>query len=528
VTLVVGAAELRRAVLAALESLRAQQDHIDAANVYPVPDGDTGTNMALTMASVAEALIGVGDDPAAVARAVAQGALVGARGNSGVLLAEFLRGLCEVVDGSGADAAAIVKGFQRAAALCYEAMLHPVEGTMLSVARAAADALGDEIEDVLQAFETAAAAARRALDRTPEQLGILKAAGVVDAGGMGLCAVLDAFTASLAGREPPVAVEAPASLRPGVRERETGSSAFAYEVQYLLEAPDDAIATVRSRLGAIGDSVAVVGGHGLWNVHVHTNDVGHAVEIGILAGTPRAINVVAFADQIASAAAARTIPVTMSRSPATVVAVVRGEGLRALFGELGAGALVEGGATMNPSVGELAEAIARTPSQDVIVLPNDANVAAAARQAATLVTKRVEVVPTQDLAQGFAAMVAYGDAWDLDRNASEMSGALERTRTGRIVAAARDGTTPAGPVRAGQFIGFDGAIPAVVSHDPIDALTKLVRRLGPAETLTVFTGAGVAEDEVSRARSSLVRCGIQRIEVLDGGQPVERYLLAVE
>ena len=526
---VLGASELRRACLAALEALRARQDEIDAANVYPVPDGDTGTNLALTMTAVAEALPGVPDEPRALADAIARGSLMGARGNSGVILAQVLRGLCDAIDDGGLDARSLAKGLARGAELAYEAMLTPVEGTMLTVARVAADAVVDLHDDDCSAvLDAAARAAHDALERTPELLPLLKQSGVVDAGGMGLCVVLDAFAASVAGRPLPVA---PRTLRPVVRQREAGSSAFAYEVQYLLEEADDEQAlALRQRLGSIGDSVAVIGGAGMWNVHVHTNEVGRAIEMGMAAGRPHDISVVAFADQIAGVAGARSIPVALPEAAVTLVAVVSGDGIRDVFAELGAGVLIDGGRTMNPSVGELIAAIERAPARDVILLVNNEDAMTAARAAIEQVgDKRVELIEAGDLAQGFAAAVAFSDGRGIEDNVTDIRAALAGTRTGTVTLVMRDGATPAGRVQAGNAIGFAGGEVVATGQDPLAVALAVAEALGEGETLTVLAGADASPAEVESLERALAeRLPRVAIEMREGGQPVHRYLFALE
>jgi fatty acid kinase len=524
-----GAPELRRVILSALEALRSRQDEIDAANVYPVPDGDTGTNMVLTMNAVAEALAPVEDDPVALAHAIAHGSLMGARGNSGVILAQILRGLTELVDEDGLDPRGIAKGLARGSELGYEAVLTPVEGTMLTVVRAAAEAVaGEDGADCVAVLDRAGRAAHEALERTPELLPVLKYAGVVDAGGMGLCVVLDAAAAAIAGRPLPVVSR---SLRAVVRNREAGSSAFAYEVQYLLEdAADDQVGTMRQRLGAIGDSVAVIGGAHLWNVHVHTNEVGRAIEIGMAVGRPRDISVVAFADQIAGTAGARIIPVAHASDAVSLVAVVSGDGLTELFASLGAGVLLDGGRTMNPSVGEIAAAIERAVASDVILLVNNDDAAPAARAALAGVNdKRVELIETADLAQGFAAMVAFSDARTLEDNVADIREALARTRTGRVTIAIRDGVAASGSIKAGDAIGFAAEEIVATGPDPAAVASAVIAALGDGEALTILTGADAPPDEAEAvagaAREILPRA---EVEVRDGGQPVHRYLLALE
>ena len=523
-----GAPELRRVILAALEALRSRQDEIDAANVYPVPDGDTGTNLVLTMSAVAVALGTVGDDPREVAQAITRGSLMGARGNSGVILAQILHGLTEPVDDDGLDPRGIAKGLARGTELAYESMLEPVEGTMITVARAAAEAVANaEGDDCVAVLDGAARAAHEALERTPEMLPVLKQAGVVDAGGMGLCVVLDAAAATIAGRPVPVDTR---NLRPTVRNREAGSSAFAYEVQYLLEdAVDDQVATLRQRLGGIGDSVALIGGAGLWNVHVHTNEVGRAIEMGMAVGRPHDISVVAFADQIAGAKGSRSIPVAMAPAAATLVAVVSGDGIADLFASLGAGVLIDGGRTMNPSVGELADAIARAPSPDVILLVNNDDAFPAARAAiAQTPGKRVELIPAADLAQGFAAIVGFSDGRSFEDNRRDIAEALERTRTGRVTIAVRDGTTERGAVGAGDAIGFAGHVVVSTGRDPVRVAAAVVDALGDGEALTILTGADAPPGEADAiALAAAGRTGAE-VEVRQGGQPVHRYLFALE
>jgi hypothetical protein len=315
-----------------------------------------------------------------------------------------------------------------------------------------------------------------------------------------------------------------------VRHREAGSSAFAYEVQYLLEEADDVqIGTLRQRLGGIGDSVAVIGGSGLWNVHVHTNEVGRAIEIGMAVGRPHDISVAAFADQIANTAGARTIPVAHA-SATTVVAVVSGDGLHDLFASLGAGVLVDGGRTTNPSVGELVEAIERAPSSDVILVVGNDDAFPAARAAlAQTREKRVELIEAVDPAQSFAAMVAYSDGRTLEDNVGDMREALARTRTGRVAITVRDGTTARGPVKAGDAIGFVGSEPVAIEAHPVAAAGAVIAALGEGEALTILSGldAPPAEaDEVAQKAAEILLGG--EVELRVGGQPVNRYLFALE
>jgi fatty acid kinase len=538
VTAVLGARELRRAAEASLEALRAHQTEIDEANVYPVPDGDTGTNLVMTMESVVRALEEAPDEASAVAHAVTAGSLMGARGNSGVILAQVLRGLCESMTDGGAAPPDVAVGLKRGADLAYEAVLNPVEGTMLTVLRAAVDAASARDGDVATMLDAASTAARDALARTPEQLPVLKQAGVVDAGGMGLLVVLESFADALAGRPPRSTPHArPPLHRPlrRTRAREMGSSEYAYEVQYMLETSDNHVPGLRESLGTIGDSVAVVGGGETWKVHVHTNDIGRAIELGIEAGRPSHLSVMAFEDQIAArprpAEHVGGIPLARPEQAAALVSVASGPGLTKLFHELGAAFVVEGGETMNPSVAELLEGIDEAPADAVIVLPNSANVLPAAMQAAARASKRVNVLPTSDAAEGLAAAIAFGDARSLDDNIEEMASALERVRSARVTIAVRDGTTPIGEVRKGQAIAFVGKQAVAIGDDAVDVCAEVIDDLATdgAEIVTIVAGAGVNAKERERLAEFLAsRFPSLAVEIHDGGQPAHRYLIAVE
>lgn len=514
-----GPNEFKRAIVAALGALRAHQAAIDEANVFPVPDGDTGTNMVLTMAAASESLVAA--DPFAAAP---QAALVGARGNSGVVLAQILRGFCE--HAVAGDPGALVRGLRRAADLAYEAVLQPVEGTMLTaMRRAAAAAAGPTPAEI---FESAARAARAAVDESPDLLPVLRDAGVVDAGALGVWVVLDAFAAAASGREPAPAPQA--ATTPRTIARESGSTRFAYEVQYLLEASEDTVQPLRAALGRIGDSVVVSGGGGLWNVHVHTNDTDEAIDLGRAAGAVRAAAVTAFTDNVTGP---RAVPLARTVAPVTVVAVVCGEGFARLYAELGAGVLVDGGPTMNPSVGQIADAIRRAPAADVIVLPNNADAIPAAMHACEMTSdRRAVVIETTDLAHGITTMLAYGDARDLEANAAQMRQAASVAASAKVVVAARDAATAAGTARAGDAIGYSGSTPMTVEPDPVAAVVGVVTAIDAeeaVEVVTVFAGATAPAGERAAVEKALREAlpGVD-VEVRDGGQPIERYLIAVE
>ncbi len=526
---VLDAAAVRRWCSAGADALRAARREIDDLNVYPVPDGDTGTNLLLTLQSVVDALTAVPDDLTELTPAIVRASLLGARGNSGVILSQLLRGVCEALPPAGGGAAELRAGLSRAADLAYAAVAEPVEGTVLTVARAAAD--GAHGDDVASVVRTARAAAVLALARTPEQLPALRDAGVVDAGGRGLCVLLEALEQVVTGtavvsEPPPVVVRDGAA--PAAR-RETGSVEFAYEVQFLLADSDDArVERLSTSLAALGDSLVVVGAQGLWNVHVHVNDVGAALEAGVEAGRPFRVGVTRFEDQVAEAA----LPV-MNERPATraVVAVAPGSGLVALFSDCGA-TVVDGGPTANPSTAQVLEAVRRTGAREVIVLPNDGNVLAVARAAAALCPpeqQHVVVVPTRSVVQGLAALAVTDGELPLEEAAAAMAGAADATRWAEVTVAVRDAVTPAGPCRAGDALGLLlGRIVEVGPDVEQVAVALLDRLLEPgAELVTLLAGAAapaaLTERLAERARAAGAEAGVH-----DGGQPHAVLLLGAE
>jgi DAK2 domain fusion protein YloV len=541
-------ADLRRVVVTYRDALRSHQDELNRLNVYPVPDGDTGTNMALTLESV----VGELDSAAGMAeicRAVSHGSLMGARGNSGVILSQILRGLADTFsdrdEASGAD---LVAGLRRATDAAYQAVLRPVEGTILTVVRAATEAVEaahDAGEKSLATLlDRAAAAAREAVERTPELLPVLKEAGVVDAGGRGFALMIDAFLAVVDGRplpEPEVVTTPPA-----VEAHMHGddASSLRYEVMYLLEAKDSTIPAFKDTWASLGDSIVVVGGDGMWNCHVHTNDVGAAIEAGIDAGRPRSIRVTDLLDQVeeeqwvrdqtsaesTSDAAVVTASAT-ERCTTAVVAVGVGEGVRRLLNSLGVHAVVAGGQSMNPSTAQILDAIERCPSDSVIVLPNNKNIVPVAEQVHELTARRVAVVPTQAVVEALAALVAYDPQATVDANAAAMTEAVQRVRTGEITQAVRDGAGDAGPIKAGDWIAISRDGVWVVEKTAADAAIRLVDRLvdDESELLTVLAGAESVAAETARLEEHVALAYPHlEIEVHEGGQPLYTYLVGVE
>jgi uncharacterized protein len=536
----------------ALEALREAREEIDALNVYPVPDGDTGTNLFLTFGAAADALATSlrdqgGEDAADLATTVAayaRGLLLGARGNSGVIMSQLLGALLRRIAHAGpADrsAAVVAHGMQAATEAGYAAVGDPVEGTILTVARAASEAaLTAATQDSARTgdvLEAASLAAREALERTPEQLEVLRRAGVVDAGGRGLCLVLDSAAAAFTGRHelredvrrPHRPIPQPVAPVPSDDLTEDGP---AYEVMYLLDADDEAVATLRADLHPLGDSLVVVGGEGLWNVHVHVDDVGAAIEAGIRAGRPHRVRVTHFAEQVEQARRASE----RARGPRegrAVVVVALGEGLARVFSDAGA-TVVTSSVTRRPSAGELVEAVRSTGATEVVLIPNSKDVVPAAEAAARLVEEedavRVAVIPTRAQVQGIAALAVHEPARPFDQDLVEMTAAARHARSGAVTVAARRAITSAGPCEPGDVLGAVEGDFVVVGEDlaavSVDVVERMLR--GGGELVTLIAGEGGAE--VTAACEAHLKEEHPSVDVLryDGGQ--ERYpvLLGVE
>jgi hypothetical protein len=541
-----GPADLRRVVLRFRDALRDHQEELNRLNVYPVPDGDTGTNMALTLESVAHEL-GTAEAMGEVCTAMSRGSLMGARGNSGVILSQILRGVAEVCAPLTAlGPADLVVAIRRAADAAYEAVLRPVEGTILTVVRETAEAI-EAVPDVDLAalLLHAAEAADRAVARTPDLLPVLRDAGVVDAGGKGFTLLIAAFLEVVAGRPipAPAAVNTPASVAAHLRGDDVAG--LRYEVMYLLDADDATLPAFKDTWGALGDSIVVVGGSGLWNCHVHTNDVGAAIEAGIDAGRPHQIRVTDLFDQIAHGThdhaaheaewverATHDPAIALAEPVETaVVAVAVGNGVGRLLTSLGVQIVVAGGQSMNPSTAQILEAVEAVSSDNVIVLPNNKNIVPVAQQVDALSARRVEVVPTTSVVEALSALVGYDPHADLGANVAALTEAAARVRTGEVTRAVRDATADSGPVRAGDWIAIDGFGICAATTDPVAAVTALLERLvdDESEIVTVLLGAEAQAADTARIREHLALAHPEvEAEFHDGGQPLYPYLVGVE
>ncbi len=549
---------LRDAIVGFRDALRAHQQRLNRLNVYPVPDGDTGTNMALTLESVVTALDGVPDTDrtmVATCKAISHGSLMGARGNSGVILSQVLRGLCgRLDDDEVADGACVAAALADASRAAYSAVMRPVEGTILTVVReaseaavAAASEVGGAGEKALvDVLDAAVRSARDALAHTPELLPVLKEAGVVDAGGAGFVLFLDALLHVVDGRPVPEAPEGEADPSiPMVTEGEGGSDAAMegprYEVMYLLDAPDDKIDAFKAAWMEIGESIVVVGGDGLWNCHIHADDIGASIEAGIEAGRPRQIRVTDLAGQVeeerwvrqglgpdaAADAADDAGPAARETVATAVVAVALGDAVRDGFRSMGAQEVVAGGQTMNPSTADLLEAIEATDAHEVVLLPNNKNIIPVAGQAADLATKPVWVVPTRGMVAGLAAMLVYDPDGSAEANAKAMEEAASQVVSGQVTWAVRS----SGSINEGDWLGLAGEEIVDVHPDLATCATCLLDRLvgDGHELVTVFVGATTA-DEVTAAVEQWLAANRPQVavEVQRWQLPLSAYVFSIE
>ena len=530
---------VEKVVDSALASLEANRARIDDLNVYPVPDGDTGTNLTMTMRAVADAV----DHTSAasrqsLARDVARGALMGARGNSGVIFSQIVRGAADVLGETnepGIDAEATARALRGATDAAYRAVRRPVEGTMLSVIRELAEeaearaGAGPPLEELLFDLVRRGEAA---LARTPEQLQVLKDAGVVDAGGAGLVELVRGIAAAISGEpipEPPPAQE---HLSVDAFHREL--SRYKYCTVVLIEGRNLDREALEAELEKLGDSLLVVGDPNVIKVHVHTDDPGAVLSIGTSVGTIDRIEIANMHEQTAQRE--ERLLAAVPDSPAAqsgIVAVVAGDGNRKLFESLaenvGPLTIVEGGQTMNPSTADLLRAVQSLDAEEAIILPNNSNILLAAEHAAANADRTVEVVPADSIPAGLAAMVAFDGSRTAAENAESMRRAVDAVKTGEVTIASRDVDMNGLSIRKGDWLGLADGNPVAGGGDFDEVTHAVVERLlsEPRDLLTLLVGKDGAELEGLLERLAAEHPGVE-VDVQQGGQPHYHLLLSAE
>ena len=560
-------AALRRIMAVFHDALRAHSHRLNLLNVYPVPDGDTGTNMTRTLDAVMAEVDAADERLDATCGAISHGSLMGARGNSGVILSQILRGFATTVTGvvgtSGqrviSSASEFADALSAASEGAYRAVLTPVEGTILTVVREASEAAqtaarsGAALSETVQRSYRAGA---EALARTPELLPVLKQAGVVDAGGAGFLLLLDAATHVVAGtdlQESCDVVDTGVMSADGpIADRPAADAGPRYEVMYFCDLVDDRIDDLKARWGEIGDSIVVVGGDGLWNCHVHTDDIGAAIEAALdLGGRPSRIRVSDLHEEVAHEHQAREDALVASmtaphadppdpnggaddleRVGCAVVSVSSGDGLSALFSDLGVRRVVGGGQSDNPSTAELLAAVESAGADAVVILPNNKNIIPVANQVTELTSIPVHVVPTVSMPQALSALMAFDPGGDPAAVADEMSAAAAGVVTAEITRAVRDSSSPAGEITTGDWLGIvraDGIV--AVGDEPFDVIRRTLDHVldGGRELLTVLVGSdadpAVLESLLGWLEGSH---GDVEVEVHTGGQPLYPFIFGAE
>ena len=523
---------------AAADALKGRRDEVNRLNVFPVPDGDTGTNMSLTMdAVVAEVRrLPPGAPLSEVCQAITHGSLMGARGNSGVILSQMLRGICEGLDGAEhIDSALIADALDMSVTVAFQAVRRPVEGTMLTVLRDAAAASRPAAEagdDITTLIEKVVASAFDSVRRTPDLLPVLKEAGVVDAGGYGIAILAEGVAAGLSGhrvRGFDVSVAATHAIEPPEPEEDWEGQRYLYCTEFLLFGENLQRDAIEDYLNGIGDSELVVGTPDQLKVHVHTDDPAGVLEHALTLGEVAEVHVNNMRRQT-QARSALLREEAVETKELGFVAVAAGEGLAAILRSLGVDIVVAGGQTMNPSTQELLHAIEDVPARSVIVLPNNRNIILAANQTIGIASKPVAVVPTTAVPQAFSAMLAADSSAPLEQNVSAMTAAAEGVRTAEITTAIKDSKGKVGAIKAGQVIGVaDHEIEAVGDDVATVARAMLDVIEGDAETLTLIAGEDMTDDELAGIATSLGEAHPEvDVETYRGDQPLYALLMAAE
>ena len=538
---------LRDAIISGANNIINNKESVDELNVFPVPDGDTGTNMSMTIRNAVAELNMLSDSATVetVAQTAASAMLRGARGNSGVILSLLFRGLSKGLAGKHeATVEDYCNALKLGAEAAYKSVMKPTEGTILTVARVAAEKANDaQCKDFAELFVVLTTAAKETLDQTPEMLPVLKKAGVVDAGGMGYYTILKGMASVICGgvmisaKEETATEKAVVTNAAGTFETDIE---FTYCTEFIVVKSDvnkDAT-KLRAFLESIGDCVVVVDDDSIIKVHVHTEHPGKALEEGILYGSLINLKIENMKEQHKGAAAKAEMQKKQKLAPAEpvkdfgFVSVTSGAGLEDLFKDLGVDVIVRGGQTMNPSTEDILEAINATPARNIFVLPNNKNIIMAAEQAVKLTDRNVIVLQTRTIPQGITAMLAFDESNDFSTNGVNMTKALDNVGSGSITFAVRDSDFEGKQIKKGEILAMENGKLAFVEKDVTKALIKITKKLirSGSSYITIIYGSDVT-DETAQAAFEALRAKISddiEIVLVNGGQPVYYYLISVE
>lgn len=538
---------LRDAIISGANNIINNKESVDELNVFPVPDGDTGTNMSMTIRNAVAELNMLSDSVTVetVAQTAASAMLRGARGNSGVILSLLFRGLSKGLAGKHeATVEDYCNALKLGAEAAYKSVMKPTEGTILTIARVAAEKANDaQCKDFAELFDVLTTAAKETLDQTPEMLPVLKKAGVVDAGGMGYYTILKGMASVICGgvmisaKEETATEKAVVTNAAGTFETDIE---FTYCTEFIVVKSDvnkDAT-KLRAFLESIGDCVVVVDDDSIIKVHVHTEHPGKALEEGILYGSLINLKIENMKEQHKGAAAKAEMQKKQKLAPAEpvkdfgFVSVTSGAGLEDLFKDLGVDVIVRGGQTMNPSTEDILEAINATPARNIFVLPNNKNIIMAAEQAVKLTDRNVIVLQTRTIPQGITAMLAFDESSDFSTNGVNMTKALDNVGSGSITFAVRDSDFEGKQIKKGEILAMENGKLAFVEKDVTKALIKITKKLirSGSSYITIIYGSDVT-DETAQAAFEALRAKISddiEIVLVNGGQPVYYYLISVE
>lgn len=538
---------LRDAIISSANNIINNKESVDELNVFPVPDGDTGTNMSMTIRNAVAELNMLSDSVTVetVAQTAASAMLRGARGNSGVILSLLFRGLSKGLAGKHeATVEDYCNALKLGAEAAYKSVMKPTEGTILTVARVAAEKANDaQCKDFPELFDVLTTAAKETLDQTPEMLPVLKKAGVVDAGGMGYYTILKGMASVICGgvmigaKEETATEKAVVTNAAGTFETDIE---FTYCTEFIVVKSDvnkDAT-KLRAFLESIGDCVVVVDDDSIIKVHVHTEHPGKALEEGILYGSLINLKIENMKEQHKGAAAKAEMQKKQKLAPAEpvkdfgFVSVTSGAGLEDLFKDLGVDVIVRGGQTINPSTEDILEAINATPARNIFVLPNNKNIIMAAEQAVKLTDRNVIVLQTRTIPQGITAMLAFDESSDFSTNGVNMTKALDNVGSGSITFAVRDSDFEGKQIKKGEILAMENGKLAFVEKDVTKALIKITKKLirSGSSYITIIYGSDVT-DETAQAAFEALRAKISddiEIVLVNGGQPVYYYLISVE
>ena len=552
----INAQTLSKMFLAGAKNLESKKEWINELNVFPVPDGDTGTNMSMTIMSAAKEVYAL-ENPSMeqLAKAISSGSLRGARGNSGVILSQLFRGFCKVIKTHDElDVMIISEACQKAVETAYKAVMKPKEGTILTVAKGAADkalTLADETDDLVFFCDEVIKEAEYVLSQTPEMLPVLKQAGVVDSGGQGLVQVLKGAFDALMGKEVDYTIEsAPAGEAPAV----SGDAApvdikFGYCTEFiiLLDHPmsDKAIAEYKAYLESIGDSIVVVADDEIVKTHVHTNDPGLAIQTALTHGALSRIKIDNMREEhqeklikdagkqaALEAEQAKAFAEELPHKDMGFISVSIGEGMNEIFRGLGVDYIIEGGQTMNPSTEDMLNAIGHVNADHIFILPNNKNIIMAANQAASLVEdKEIIVIPTKTIPQGITALVNFIPDYSVEANTEAMNAEIEVVKTGQVTYAVRDTEIDGKTIKQDDFMGIGDKSILSVGTDLKETTLDMVEQLVDEDSaiISIYYGSDSSEEAAEEIASLIQEKHPDvEVEINNGGQPIYYYVISVE